>query len=129
VATSAFERHSADVIVGEINYGGAMVGFVIRAARPRTPFKTVHASRGKVVRAEPFSALYEQGKVRHAAGSELESELTAFTTHGYVGDDSPNRADALIWALAELFPGIVAGPKKKDEPVTIPKMATAFNRR
>lgn len=130
IATSAFERHSADVIVGEINYGGAMVGFVIRAARPRTPFKTVHASRGKVVRAEPFSALYEQGKVRHAGRFvELESELTAFTTHGYVGDDSPNRADALVWALAELFPGIVAGPKKKDEPVTIPKMATAFNRR
>jgi phage terminase large subunit-like protein len=130
VATSAFERYSADVIVGEINYGGAMVGFVIRAARPRTPFKTVHASRGKVVRAEPFSALYEQGKVRHAGRFvELESELTAFTTHGYVGDDSPNRADALVWALAELFPGIIAGPKKKDEPVTIPKMATAFNRR
>jgi phage terminase large subunit-like protein len=130
VATSAFERHSADVIVGEINYGGAMVGFVIRAARPRTPFKTVHASRGKVVRAEPFSALYEQGKVRHAGRFvELESELTAFTTHGYVGDDSPNRADALVWGLAELFPGIVAGPKKKDEPVTIPAMATAFNRR
>jgi phage terminase large subunit-like protein len=129
VATSAFERHSADVIVGEINYGGAMVGHVIRTARPRTPFKTVHASRGKVVRAEPFSALYEQGKVRHAGRFvELENELTAFTTHGYVGGDSPNRADALVWALAELFPGIVAGPKKEQGPVSIPKMVTAFNR-
>jgi len=108
VATSAFERHSADVIVGEVNYGGAMVGHVIQTARPRTPFVKVTATRGKVVRAEPFSALYEQGKVRHAGRfSELEEELTSFTTHGYVGGDSPNRADALIWALAALFPAIV----------------------
>jgi hypothetical protein len=131
VATSAFERHSGDVIVGEVNYGGAMVGFVIQAARPRTPFKTVVASRGKAVRAEPFSALYEDGKVRHVGRfPALESELTGFTTHGYVGSDSPNRADALIWALAEIFPGVIAGPKKKDDaPVSIPRLATAFGRR
>lgn len=129
VATNAYERHSANVIVGEINYGGAMVGFVIKAARPRTPFKTVHASRGKVVRAEPYSALYEEGKIRHAGRFvELEEELTAFTTHGYVGSDSPNRADALIWALAELFPGVIAGPKQDNTPVTIPKLASAFHR-
>lgn len=129
VATNAFDRHSADVIVGETNYGGAMVAHVIRTARPRTPFKTVTASRGKVVRAEPFSALYEQGKVRHAGRFvELEEELTAFTTHGYVGGDSPNRADALIWALAELFPAVVAGPKKDDVPVIIPSLSNAFHR-
>jgi phage terminase large subunit-like protein len=129
VATSAFERHSGDMVVGEINYGGAMVGFVIRAARPRTPFKTVTASRGKAVRAEPFSALYEQGKVRHVGRlNDLEEELTAFTTHGYVGGASPNRADALIWALAELFPGVVAGPKQADGPVSIPGLRTSFNR-
>lgn len=130
VATSAFERHAADRIVGEVNYGGAMVGFVIQAARPRTPFKTVTASRGKVVRAEPFSALYEDGKIRHVGRyPELESELTAFTTHGYVGDDSPNRADALIWALADLFPGVIAGPKPKDAEVpSIPRLASAFSR-
>jgi phage terminase large subunit-like protein len=131
VATSAFERHSADLVVGEINFGGAMVGFVIQAARPRTPFKKLTASRGKVVRAEPFSSLYEQGKIRHVGRFvELEEELTAFTTHGYVGSDSPNRADALIWALAELFPGVLAGPKPKDAAqVSIPSLATAFNRR
>lgn len=130
VATSAFERHNADLVVGEINFGGAMVGFVIQAARPRTPFKKLTASRGKVVRAEPFSSLYEQGKIRHAGRFiELEEELTAFTTHGYVGGDSPNRADALIWALAELFPGVLAGPKPKDTaPIAIPRLATAFNR-
>lgn len=130
VATSAYERHNADLIVAETNFGGAMVGAVIQAARPRTPFKQVVASRGKVARAEPFSALYEQGKVRHVGRfHSLESELTAFSTHGYMGGESPNRADALIWALAEIFPGVVAGPKKDKAPVSIPTLATAFNRR
>jgi phage terminase large subunit-like protein len=64
--TSAYDRHAADIVVGEANYGGAMVGHVIQTARPRTPFKLVTATRGKAVRAEPFSALYENGKVRHA---------------------------------------------------------------
>ena len=129
VATTLFERHDADVIVGEINYGGAMVGHVIQAARPRTPFKQVTASRGKVVRAEPFSSLYESGKVRHAGRfPELEDELTSFTTNGYLGGSSPNRADALIWALAELFPAIVAGQKKEAAPVSIPSLASAFHR-
>lgn len=110
VATSAFDRHGADVIVGEINYGGAMVQQTINVARPRTPFKAVTASRGKAVRAEPFSALYEQGKVRHVGlMPELEEELTAFSTIGYTGRDSPNRADALIWGLAALFPSIING--------------------
>jgi hypothetical protein len=117
VATSAWERHEADVVVGETNYGGAMVNQTIQVARPRTPFKAVSASRGKAVRAEPFSALYEQGKVRHAGNfSELEDELVAFSTFGYLGKGSPNRADALIWALAELFPGILKGKKAEKKP-------------
>ena len=112
VATTAFERHSADVVVGEVNYGGAMVQFTIQTARARTPYKSVTATRGKVVRAEPHSALYEQGKVRHVGDfAELEDELVAFSTVGYMGEGSPNRADALIWALTELFPGVVRGPK------------------
>jgi phage terminase large subunit-like protein len=118
VATSAFERHDADCVVGEQNYGGAMVQFTIQVSRPRTPFKKVTASRGKVVRAEPFSALYETGKVRHVGHfPELEEELSGFSTHGYVGTGSPNRADALIWALAELFPGLVKGARKKAEDI------------
>ena len=97
VATSAFDRHAADVVVGEGNYGGAMVKHVIDTARPRTPFKQVTATRGKAVRAEPFSSLYEQGKIRHAGSfPDLEDELTAFTTNGYSLPDSPNRADAWI---------------------------------
>jgi predicted phage terminase large subunit-like protein len=129
IATTAFDRHKADAVVGEINYGGAMVRHVIQTARPRTPFRQVHASRGKAVRAEPFSALYEQGKIRHAGRfPALESELTAFTTHGYVGGDSPNRADALIWALSDLFPGMVQPKAANDAPVSIPSLSSAFNR-
>jgi Phage terminase large subunit/Terminase RNaseH-like domain len=119
VATSAYERHDADVIVGEVNYGGAMVQQTILAARPRTPYKPVTASRGKVVRAEPFSSLYEQGKVRHVGVfAELEDELTAFSTYGYTGTGSPNRADAWVWVLSELFPGLVRGEKKKKDRIT-----------
>lgn len=121
IATSAYERHSADCIVGEINFGGAMVQQTIQVARPRTPFKAVTASRGKVQRAEPFSALYESGKVRHVGRFvELEEELAGFSTTGYTGGKSPNRADAWIWALAELFPAIVKGPAKKVEAKAIP---------
>jgi predicted phage terminase large subunit-like protein len=119
IATDAYDRHAADVIVGEQNFGGAMVKQVIQTARPRTNYKAVNASRGKAVRAEPFSALYEQGKVRHAGYfTELEDELAAFSTVGYTGERSPNRADAWIWVLAELFPGIVSPRKepKKDNP-------------
>jgi phage terminase large subunit-like protein len=116
VATDAFDRHQADVIVGEINYGGAMVNHVIQSCRPRTPYKQVTASRGKAVRAEPFSALYEQGKVRHVGRFvDLEEELSGFSTYGYTGDKSPNRADALIWGLTELFPGLTRKAVEKQE--------------
>ena len=66
VATTAYERHQADRIVAEVNFGGAMVRSVIHSARPRTPFRAVTASRGKAVRAEPISALMKTGKVRMA---------------------------------------------------------------
>lgn len=114
VATNAYDRHSADIVVGEINYGGAMVQHTIQTARARTPFKMVTATRGKAVRAEPFSSLYEAGKIRHAGNfRELEDELCAFSTVGYMGGLSPNRADAWIWVLTELFPGMVNPTRKK----------------
>ena len=121
IATDAYDRHRADVVVGEMNYGGAMVQHTIQTCRPRTNFKAVTASRGKAVRAEPIAALYEQGKVRHVGYySELEDELSAFSTVGYLGPRSPNRADALIWALTELFPGIVNERKKEwTQPIKI----------
>lgn len=108
VAVGAWERHEADIIIGEVNYGGAMVEHVIQTARARTPFKAVTASRGKVVRAEPIAALFEQGALRLVGEfHELEQEMLAFTTGGYTGEGSPNRADAMIWACYELFPGLV----------------------
>jgi len=114
VATDAYEQHDADIVIGETNYGGAMVKFVIRAANPRVPFKKVTATRGKVVRSEPVSALYFQGKVRHVGKMhELEEELIGFTTHGYHGDKSPNRADAAIWCIYALFPSLTK--HKPDE--------------
>jgi predicted phage terminase large subunit-like protein len=118
VATQAFERHAADRIVAEVNYGGAMVGAVIRSARPGTPFRPVTASRGKVVRAEPIGALVESGRIRLAGYfRELEDELTAFTTHGFVGEHSPNRADAMVWGMSELFPQLT---KVEEKPPAAP---------
>ena len=114
VATSAFDRHAADIVVAEDNYGGAMVKSVIQTARPNTPYRAVKASRGKVVRAEPISALYEQGKVKHVGYfPELEDELMSFTTTGYQGIGSPNRGDALVWAITELFPGLTRGAARE----------------
>jgi phage terminase large subunit-like protein len=109
VATMAYERHEANAIVGEVNFGGAMVEHVIQTARPHTPYIPVHASRGKHIRAEPISALYEQGRIRHVGYfPEAEEELADLTTVGYVGEGSPNRADAIVWGFSELFKGIVA---------------------
>lgn len=117
VATDAFDRHDADLIVGEKNYGGAMVGYVIdtqpKVDGRRRPFKLLTASRGKAVRAEPISALFEQGKIRLVGNfTKLEDELCGFTDHGYTGERSPNRADAFVWLFSELFPGIVKEPVK-----------------
>lgn len=125
IVASAYERYRADIVVGEANFGGAMVGEVIRVARPRTPFKLVHASRGKVVRAEPIAALYgsdqRAGKIHHVGiFAKLEDQLCGFTTSGYVGDRSPDRADSAIWALAELFPAL-SRPEKKPVVVTTAK--------
>jgi predicted phage terminase large subunit-like protein len=99
----AFERWQADRVVAEKNFGGAMVEAVLRTAARHLPIKLVTASRGKVVRAEPVAALYEQGKVSHiGAFDALEDQMCSMTGAGYVGEGSPDRADALVWALTEL---------------------------
>lgn len=109
VAVQAYERHRADTIVAEINYGGAMVRHVIQGARPKTPFRAVTASRGKVVRAEPVAALFETGDIRLAGVfPQMEEEMYAFTTHGYMGESSPNRVDAMIWGMTDLFPSLLS---------------------
>jgi len=116
IAVSAYERHMADRIVAETNYGGDMVRFVVQAAKPGVPFKKLTASRGKVVRAEPIAGLHEQGKIRFSGRFvDLEEELCAFTTTGYVGEGSPNRADAFVWAVTELFPSVMKMEKMKQK--------------
>lgn len=103
-AIDAYALHGADVIVAESNFGGAMVEAVIRAADPNANVRTVTASRGKIARAEPVAALYEQKRVSHVGSfPALEDQLCAMTTNGYVGQGSPDRADAAVWALTELM--------------------------
>lgn len=102
-AVSAYHHHNADRIIGEANFGGAMVESLIRLADRHVPYRAVHASRGKVVRAEPISALYEKRQVSHVGCfDELEDQLANMTSGGFVGEGSPDRADALVWALTEL---------------------------
>lgn len=112
-AVDAYHDYDADCIVGEINFGGAMVHHVIKTADSTVPFREVTASRGKVARAEPVAMLYEQGKVSHVSPvalegnrfslSQLEDQMCLMSPEGYVGDGSPDRADALVWGLSELM--------------------------
>lgn len=101
----AYGRHAADRVVAEVNQGGEMVAQVLRAAAPGLPIRQVRASRGKYARAEPVAALYERGRVRHAGGFPvLEDQMCAYTG-GHGGGTSPDRLDALVWALTDLMLG------------------------
>lgn len=114
-AVAAYRKHSADALIAESNQGGEMVSAVIRSVAD-IPVKLVHATRGKYVRAEPISALYEQGRVHHVGMLPvLEDQMISFTPEraadrkdGY----SPDRVDALVWAATELFPEIT-GPEPR----------------
>lgn len=102
----AMARHNADRLVAEVNQGGDMVAAVIRQIDPLVPLRTVHASRGKVARAEPVAALYDQGRVRHLRGlGDLEDQMCQMTGAGYQGRGSPDRVDALVWAIHDLMIG------------------------
>jgi phage terminase large subunit-like protein len=103
-AVDAYHEFKADRIVAERNFGGAMVEHVIRSVDPGVAYKEVSASRGKAQRAEPIAALYEQGRVSHIGDlALLEDQLCQFSAEGYAGKGSPDRADALIWGLAEIL--------------------------
>lgn len=111
-AIAAYRAHAADRIVAEINNGGDLVEATLRVVDPAVPFAAVHASRGKVARAEPVAALYEQGRVHHlGALPPLEDQMCCFAhdfsreTAGY----SPDRVDALVWGLSELLVTPVPG--------------------
>jgi phage terminase large subunit-like protein len=104
-AISAMEQYGADRLVAEVNQGGQMVAEVIRQVDPMVPYRAVHATRGKVARAEPIAALYEQGRAMHVTkGLELlEAQMNKMTSAGYQGTGSPDRVDALVWALHDLM--------------------------
>jgi phage terminase large subunit-like protein len=99
----AFEQHKADRIIVETNNGGEMCSTVLRHVAPNLPITTVHASTGKWARAEPIAALYEQGRVSHVGVfSEMEDQMTDYVPG--TGRRSPDRMDALVWAMTHLMP-------------------------
>jgi phage terminase large subunit-like protein len=100
-AVNLYERCNADRIVAEVNNGGDLVALTIRTVSDRAAFKAVSASKGKRIRAEPVSALYEQGRVKHVGGFPiLEDQMCNWVPTG--ADHSPDRLDALVWAITEL---------------------------
>jgi predicted phage terminase large subunit-like protein len=124
-AIALLKARRADRIVAEVNNGGEMVEHTLRVIAPHVPYKAVHASRGKAIRAEPVSALYEQGLVHHVgAFPRLEDQLCAFTAEREGA--SPDRLDALVWALSELMlhegtPVVAASDRDFTcEPIALP---------
>jgi phage terminase large subunit-like protein len=123
-AVASFDMYQSDCIIGEINNGGEMVEATIRAVRPGVRFRAVHASRGKWIRAEPIAALYEQGRISHVGTfAALEDEMVNFSINGMAGGLSPDRVDALVWALTELFPAMT----RKMQKVIIPSLTDNAN--
>jgi len=103
-AIAVYRRHEADTLVAEVNQGGEMVRAVLRQVDASVPLKTVHATRGKWVRAEPVAAMYAQGRVKHVDPpfAELEDQMCDFGVNGLSDNISPDRVDALVWAVTEL---------------------------
>lgn len=130
IVGDAFKRWLADAVVGESNYGGAMVKYTIEAGNEsgeQINVKLVHATRGKTVRAEPISTLYQRGKIRHHGYyPEIEEQMCSFYPDGYKGMKSPDRADSAIWGFTELFPGLT---KNDGQPKTFvpPKVLSNSN--
>lgn len=111
-AVALYRRLEADALVVEVNQGGEMAGSVIREVDPAVPVTSVRASRGKYLRAEPVAALYAQGRVRHAgAFPALEDEMCDFGPTGLSSGRSPDRLDALVWALTHLMLGPKGRPR------------------
>jgi phage terminase large subunit-like protein len=101
---ATYHGFDADAVVAEVNQGGDLVVELIRQIDPEIPVIAVRATRGKWVRAEPVATLYARGLVQHLAGlHELEDEMCAFGADGLANGHSPDRVDALVWALTELM--------------------------
>jgi phage terminase large subunit-like protein len=115
-AVALYRRLQADCLVAEVNQGGDMVGAVIRTVDPALTVKAVRARRGKWLRAEPVAALYSQGRVLHGGRfPELEDEMCDFGPNGLSNGRSPDRVDALVWAVSELMPERAAGTPRVRE--------------
>lgn len=112
-AIALYHRLKADTLVAEVNMGGDMVRAVLRQVDAGVPLKTVHATRGKWVRAEPVAARYAQGKVKHVDPplTELEDQMCDFGLDGLSGGNSPDRLDAMVWAITALSAGYSGGPR------------------
>jgi len=103
-AIAARDEFEADRLVAEVNQGGDLVEEIIRSVDPLVPYRGVRATRGKVLRAEPVAALYEQGRVVHLRGlGALEEQMCQMTAAGFAGEGSPDRVDALVYALHDLM--------------------------
>lgn len=113
-AIAIHDMYEADAIVVEINQGGDMVKHTLQSVRPGIRIIEVRATRGKHVRAEPISALYSADRVSHVGTfPELETQMCQMTAAGYEGEGSPDRVDALVWAMTELFPALVRKTERK----------------
>jgi phage terminase large subunit-like protein len=103
-AIDAYRKYNCDRLVAEDNFGGKIIEDLVQLIDPRVAYRAVHASRGKLVRAEPVAALYEQGRVHHVGlFKELEDEMCGYAP--LVSTESPGRLDALVWALTDLMLG------------------------
>jgi len=112
-ALALVDIHAADAIVAEVNQGGDMVEQVIKSERPTMRVIKVRASRGKVTRAEPVAALYEQGRISHVGRFDrLEDQMVLFTPWGIEGGELADRVDALVWLWTELFLQVIRGDRR-----------------
>ena len=106
LVANLYQQYQADAVIGETNYGGPLVEALVHARDSGVNYKSVCATQGKHIRAEPVSGQYERGLVRHVGDSSdyetLEDQCMQFTAAGYMGQGSPDRADALVWAITEL---------------------------
>lgn len=103
-AVDLYRHHEADCLVAEVNQGGDMVAAVLQHVEAGLPVKKVRATRGKWLRAEPVAALYADGQVHHVGQfPELEEQMLTYGTNAWVGGRSPDRLDALVWAITELM--------------------------
>jgi len=121
-AVAAYDKWDADAVVIERNQGGDMCRHTLRTARPGLPVVEVTASRGKHVRAEPIAALYALNKIGHVGTfPELEQQMCLMTAGGFEGDGSPDRVDALVWGMSQLFPAMVKNAAAPSIPQFVPR--------